>query len=193
MYTPIDPETMFRIERRAGRRVLRLFLETGDAPVAVNVEHAELVRFLRRNEDGPDRHVGARVLMLLHHAAVIHLVDVVAAQDAARTSAAPRQSSRCSGTPRRRCPGTSSALTRCIGGRISMNSPNGLAHNIPAFADVPVQRQRLVLREDVHLPQFRIDAVGQRDVDDAVDSAKRNRRLSAIARQRIKPLTRATR
>ena len=74
-----------------------------------------------------------------------------------------------------------------------MNSPSSWATMpVPAFADVAVERERLVLRQDVDPAQVGVDAVGERDVDDAVLAAKRNGRLGAIARQRKQPLTCAT-
>ena len=73
-----------------------------------------------------------------------------------------------------------------------MNSPSLAAHDVPAFADMPVQRQRLVLGEDVDPAQVGVDAVGKRDVDDAVDAAEGDGRLGAVASQRIEPLARAS-
>ena len=49
------------------------------------------------------------------------------------------------------------------------------AQNVPAFADMAVQRQRLVLRQDVNPAQIRVEAVGKSDVDDAVHSAEGDR------------------
>src|SRR5215472_16490007 len=53
---------------------------------------------------------------------------------------------------------------------------------------MPVQRQRLVLSQDVDLAQTRIDAVGERDIDNPVMPAERNSGFGAIARQRKQPL-----
>jgi len=51
----------------------------------------------------------------------------------------------------------------------------------PAFADVAIERERLVLREDVDAAQAGVDAVGERDVDDAILAAEGNCRLGAVA------------
>jgi hypothetical protein len=65
-----------------------------------------------------------------------------------------------------------------------------LRHNPrPPFADVPVQRQRLVLGQDINLAQPGVDAVGERDVDDAVMPAKRHCRFGPIAREWKQPLS----
>ena len=69
-----------------------------------------------------------------------------------------------------------------------------LRHNAgPAFTNVAVQRERLVLGEDVDLAQAGVDAVGECDVDDAVVAAKGYRRFGAIAGERKEPFARATR
>ncbi len=62
----------------------------------------------------------------------------------------------------------------------------------PAFADVAVEGERLVLGEDVDVTQVGVDAVGEGDVDDAVLAGKGNGRLGAIAGQREKPFAGTT-
>ena len=59
-------------------------------------------------------------------------------------------------------------------------------HRSPSFTNVPVQAQRLILRQDVHMSQIGVDAVGQRDGDDAVLTGKGHSRLGPVARQREK-------
>ena len=59
----------------------------------------------------------------------------------------------------------------------------------PAFADVPVERKRLVLGQDEDSAQAGVDAVGEGDVDDAVVAAKRHRRFGAIAGEREEPFS----
>ena len=53
----------------------------------------------------------------------------------------------------------------------------------PALADVAVEREGLVLGEDVDVAQVGVDAVGEGDVDDAVLAGEGNGRLGAIAGQ----------
>ena len=45
----------------------------------------------------------------------------------------------------------------------------------------------LVLREDQNLADFAIEAIGQREIDDAVQPAEGDRRLRPIASQRLEP------
>src|SRR5581483_2901015 len=62
------------------------------------------------------------------------------------------------------------------------------SHDVPTFADVPVQGQGLVLSEDVNPPQVGVDAVRKRDVDDAVNTTKRDRRLGTVTGEGIESL-----
>ena len=62
------------------------------------------------------------------------------------------------------------------------------AQNVPAFADMAVERERLVLGEDVNAAQVGVQAVGKRDVDDAIDAAESDCGLGPIASERIKAL-----
>jgi hypothetical protein len=76
---------------RHGARQLRLLLEAEHAELLVDLHHAQLARgFLDRHLDAAHRHVGAAIDVLVEHARVIHLVDVVAGehQDQARIVAA---------------------------------------------------------------------------------------------------------
>src|SRR5260370_34439330 len=71
------PRVMTRLLRSG-----RFFLEADDAPIVVGFNHAELLGGLSGGYfDGGDGDVGARVAMLLEHAAVIHFVDVIAGED----------------------------------------------------------------------------------------------------------------
>ena len=80
------------------------------------------------------------------------------------------------------------APVRCMGGKQLEELAQFLRHDAgPAFADVPVERERLVLGEDEDPAQAGVDAVGERDVDDAVVSAKGHGRFGAIAGQRKEP------
>ena len=52
-----------------------------NAAVAVHVDNAALIALLGVNLDGGESDVGSRVFVLLHHLAVVHLVDVIAAEN----------------------------------------------------------------------------------------------------------------
>ena len=128
-------------------------------------------------------------LMLAQHQVVVHLVDVVAGEDqhVLRLFAADGVDVLVDGVGRAHVPVLAHALHR----RQNLDElAEFSAHDVgPAFADVAVQRQRLVLRQDVNATQVGVDAVGERDVDDAIDAAEGDGRFGAVARQRIKTLT----
>ncbi len=74
-----------------------------------------------------------------------------------------------------------------------MNSPSSLATTgAPAFADVAVEREGLVLGEDVDVAKVGVDAVGEGDVDDAVLAGEGDGRLCAIAGEGEEPFASAT-
>jgi hypothetical protein len=51
-----------------------------------------------------------------------------------------------------------------------------------------IERERLVLGEDIDLAQIGVDAVGEGYVNNAVDAAECDGRFGAVAGERIKPL-----
>jgi hypothetical protein len=127
--------------------------------------------------------------VVLQHAAVVHLVDVVAGEDdhVLGLLAADRVDVLVDRVGGAHIPVGAGALH----GRQQLEElAQFLRHNArPPFADVPVQRQRLVLGQDEDLAQAGVDAVGERDVDDAVVPAKGHGRFGAIAGKRKEPFS----
>ncbi len=63
-----------------------------------------------------------------------------------------------------------------------MNSPSSLATTGPQPSRMwRFRRERLVLREDVDVPEIGVDAVGERDIDNAVLAGEGDRGLGSIA------------
>ena len=58
----------------------------------------------------------------------------------------------------------------------------------PALADMAIEAEGFVLRENEHTAQVAVEAVREGDVDDAVNGAKGHGGLGAIARQRPQAL-----
>src|SRR5512138_3906220 len=76
-----------RYERHSGgsgyrRRFFRFFLESGDLPVVVDDKHAELTRLFYGYRGRGDGRVSVLLLVVGDHLGDVHLVDVVAAEDA---------------------------------------------------------------------------------------------------------------
>ena len=66
-----------------------------------------------------------------------------------------------------------------------MYSSSCAAEERPAGGDVAIEAAGLVLGQDEDAAQVAVDAVGQGEVDDAVESAERDGRLGTVARQRV--------
>ena len=164
-----------------------LFLEADDAPVLVGFEDAEFSGCGGRvHFDGRDGDVRAGFRVLLEHRLVIHLVDVVAGEDedVVRLLAADGIDILIDGVGRALIPVLRDAhLRRQHLDEIAVAHESG-----PAAADVPVEAERLVLRENEDAAQVAIEAIGKREIDDAIDAAERNGRLGAVARERPKAL-----
>ena len=124
--------------------------------------------------------------MLFHHQLVIHFVDVVAGENQhvlglLRTDGINVLIDRVGGAL---IPGFADAFHR-------RQDFDELAHfageESPAFADVAVQGEGLVLRQDVNPAQVGINAVGKGYVDNAVNSAEGHGGFGAVAREGVEP------
>ena len=123
----------------------------------------------------------------VQHVAVVHLVDVVAGEHdrPARLLPLDRIEVLVDGVGGAEVPVLPDALLR----RQDLDELAELGiHDAPAHADVAVQALGLVLRHDEDLAQARVDAVREREVDDAIGSAERHRRLGPVAGQREEAL-----
>ena len=158
----------------------------------VGFEDAEFPGGRRRiHLDGRDGDVRAGVDVLLEHLLVVHLVDVVAREDedVIRLLAADRIDVLIDRVGRALIPVLRDAHLR----RQHFDEIAVSHQRRPAAADVAVEAERFVLRENEDAAQVAVQAIRKRDVDDAIDAAERNRRLGAVARQRPEPLALAAR
>ena len=158
----------------------------------VDRQHAEPRGVLYGHFDGRQRHGGAALFVNAQHLRVVHLVDVIARQHDHVMRAFLNDRIH--------------VLVHRVGGALipvladaflRRQNFDELAelfrHDAPAHADVAVQRQRFVLRGDEDAAQAGIDAVAQREIDDAVGSAKEHGGLRAVPRERVQPLAGASR
>ena len=133
----------------------------------------------------------AECVVLLEHLAVVHLVDVVAGKNehVLGLLGADGVDVLVNGVGGAHVP----VVAHALHGRQDLDELAHLAgHDVPAFADVAVERERLVLGEDVDPAQVGVDAVGERDVDDAVDAAEGDGGFGAVAGEGIEPFSRAS-
>ena len=116
-----------------------------DAPVGADLEDAEVARLAPRHRDGGDRRVGARLLVEGDHLPDVHLVDVVAAEDAdeLRLLVVDDVLALPDGVGRAAVPGLARALLR--GDGLDELIEDG--REAPVSRDVLLERRALVLRE----------------------------------------------
>src|SRR5512135_1620537 len=114
----------------------------------VDVDHAEMTGLGRVDKNGGESDVGAGIAMLPHHQAVVHLIYMVAGEneDELGFLAANGVDVLIDGVGGSHVPVLADALHR----RKNFDELADLAsHETPAFADVAVERERLVLGENV--------------------------------------------
>jgi hypothetical protein len=164
--------------------VLRLLVESDHAVPLIDADDAEARRIADGHLDRRDRRIGALLDMEPQHLGVVHLVHVVAREhdDVQGGLTRDRIEVLVHGIGRAEIPVLADALLR---GKDFDEFAQLFRDDIPTHADVTIERQRFVLRGDVDMPQPGIDAVAEREVDDAVRPAEIHRRLRAIFRERI--------
>ena len=148
---------------------------------------------LRLDGERGEGDVGAGVLMLAKHLAVVHFVDVIAGEneDVLGLLGADGIDVLVDGVGGAHVPVGADALH---GGQDLDELAELLGDDAgPAFADVAIERESFVLGEDVNAAEIGVDAVGKGDIDDAVLPAKRNGWFGAVAREREKAFACAAR
>ena len=130
--------------------------------------------------------------MLLEHAGVVHLVDVVAGEDddVLRLLRADGVDVLVDGVGGALVPGLGDALH---GGKDLDELAEFLGDDgAPALADMAVEREGLVLGEDVDVAKLGVDAVGEGEVDNAVLAGEGYGGLGAVAGKGEKTLASST-
>src|ERR1019366_4330709 len=154
-----------RVVGRAQIGLLGLLLEADDPAGTINLDYTKQLGSGRIDQDGGQRDVGARILVLAQHQVVVHLVDVIARHDqhVARLLGANGVDVLIYRVGRAHVP----VLADPFHGRQDLDELSQFAsHNVaPAFTNVPVQRQGFVLGQDIDFSQIGVDTVGKRDVD----------------------------
>ena len=122
--------------------------------------------------------------MLSHHEVVIHLVDVIAGEDEHILGLLATDG--IDVLVHRICSAHIPVLADTLHRWQDLNKLAQFAgHNrAPAFTDVAVERERLILRKNVDLAQVGVDAVRERDVDDAIVPAEGHSGFGPISCER---------
>ena len=136
-----------------------LLLKAEHAPLSVCFDDAKAMGGFRGvGFDGGDGDVSAGIDVLLEHLAVVHLVDVIAGENdgISGTLAADGINILVDGVGGAQIPAGGDAHLR----RQNFNEVAESHQRGPAQADMAIQAQRLVLREDEDAAQIAIDTVG---------------------------------
>ncbi len=176
----------------AAGQVLRFLEKAGQPSFAVDLQDAEALRFVRGDLDRGQRRARASLAVEAQHLRVVHLVDVIAREhdQVPRVLAQDRIEVLVDGVRGSQIPVLADALLRA---EDFDELAELVGDDAPAHPEVPAERQRFVLQRDEDLAQAGVDAVAQREVDDAIRPAEVHRRLRALFRERIQPFADASR
>jgi hypothetical protein len=163
-------------------------LKMGDPEMLVDADHAKSARVLNRDLDRADHCIRALSDEPVIHLDVVHLVDVIACKNEQELGmlAVDQKHVLVDGVGRATIPIFADSLLRRDGGDVLAQLG---VENVPADANVPVERMGFVLDQYRDFAQPRVEAIAQREVDDPVFSAERDRRLRTMRRQRKQPFT----
>ncbi len=162
----------------------RLLLEADDPLLLVDLDHPEAAcGLLHRHLVGRHRGGGALLDVPAQHLRVVHLVDVVAREDHHPLGRLTHDGVQVlvHGVGRAEVPVVADPLLR---GQDLDELAEFLCHDAPALPDVAIERQALVLRDDEDAAQAGVDAVAEREVDDAVGAAEVHRWFCTFPGQR---------
>ena len=163
--------------------MLGLFFKFVDRAVGARVHDTEAGRLFERHIAHGDGAVGVVLLVEADHSGVVHLVDVVAREDqhVIRIVAVNKSYILIDGVGRALVPFGVLALGV---GRQHLHAAVRIVQTPRlAVADVLIELQRLILGQNTHRIDLRVDTVGQREIDDTVFSAERHGRFGRVLRQ----------
>ena len=173
-------------------RVGHLLTEGPHAARAIDLHRAEFTGRLSGHRQAADGHVGAAFLVRVDQRLVVHLVDVVAGEHDHQPGSRHLEGVDVlvDGIGRAEIPILVHPLLRRQ--HVEKLAKIPTEEPVPANVDVAIEADGLVLREQKHAAQPTIEAVRQREVDDAIAAAERHGGLGSIACQRFKPGALAT-
>jgi hypothetical protein len=161
-----------------------------DEAIRVHLHDAQRAGVLAHDRDGSHGDLGAGILVLLQDLAKIHPVQLVAAQDQDVLRRVGQEVHQVLANRVRRSVPPRRIREGLLGGQNLDKAPRERIELVRA-RNVLVHGGRLELGQHVDVAQVRVDAVGDRDVHQAVLACQRNRGLGPILGQREQPRPRA--
>ena len=167
--------------------MFRFLLEIRDPLVLVGDHDAEALCLFHRNRHDRDRHIRIVLLVEVEHGLIVHLVDVIARENQHIVRVVGLHVGEILVNGVRRAGVPLGALLLFIG-RKNRDAADQLVQ-IPrnSDADVRIELERHVLGQHAHGVNTGIDAVREREIDDAVLSAERHGRLCHLRGQNSEP------
>ncbi len=161
-------------------------MEVDDPPVRGDLEDAESRGLGDRHGNRRDREIVPALLVEEEHRVHVHHVDVVAAEHADVLGLLVEDQVEVLVDRVRRPPEPVRSAAHL--GRHGVHELADVEAEAPGADDVLDERVRLELRQDLDLREAGVDAVVEREIDDAVAAAERDRGFRAIPRERKQAL-----
>ncbi len=170
--------------------VLGFLDEFDDFPLGIGVHDAEARRVGARDGEGGERHLGLGLDVLREKFAVVHAVELIAAEDHVVFVRMLEEIAEvlAHGVGGALIP---ARIRRCLLSGEDFDERVREGVELVAQVDVAVQRHGVELREDVDVPQAGVDAVRDRNIDDTIFSAERDGGFSAFLGEGEESRTRA--
>ena len=159
-----------------------------DAPLLVDLNHAELFRVLDRNRNRGDCRDGVFVDMEIDHLADVHAVDMVASEnrDEIRTEILDQMRVLIDCVRSSHVPGFIGGL-HLRRNRDDETPAHMRAGDVPSVDDVFHQALGFELRKDENAVDSAVDEVAEHKVDDSVFPSERNGRFGPLVCERCQP------
>ena len=162
---------------------VRLLLEADDLPGSSNRKIPISVASSADDRLRRDRDVGAALDVRLDHLAEVHPVEVIAGEDQVVVGVVVLEVARGLAHRVGRALEPVGAVGRLLGGEDFDEAVREDVEPV-GLRDVPVERRRVELRQHEDALEAGVQAVADRDVDQPVLAADRDRRLGAHVRER---------
>ena len=187
VFLPFDPQfgigRLIDLKRFDHGRIFRLLDKAGDALFRIDLHNTQRWGLGQRHRNGGHGHIGVSLRVLSDNAAKIHAIELIAAQDEHEIEIVIQEVSEIL-AHRIGGPLIPRVIGECLFRSQNFHEPSRKMIELVGLGDMPVERGRVELGEEVNALQIGIDAVGNRDVDQTILPGQRHRRLGSLLGQR---------